>query len=369
MFWLRDKKQEKIYQELLGEEISIISYLADGLLVFDRYNRLSIINPQAEKFLGVKKERVLGKPFLNLYRFPNFKPLISLLGGEIKEVSREEIGIKEEFILEVTTIPMLAQGEKFGTIVVLHNVSREKLVERMKSEFVSLSAHRLRTPTSAVKWSLGMLLKRDFGEITEEQREVLKKTYLTNERMIRLIEDLLNVARIEEGKYLSRPVLSNIEEVIQSVIGLHKERMKRKKLSFEFKKPKKETSKVMLDVKKMEIAIENILDNAIRYTAPGGKITILVKSSKKEIEVQTKDTGVGIPDSQQEKVFTKFFRGANVIRMETEGTGLGLFITKNIIEAHGGTIWFNSKAGKGTTFYFTIPAKKEFGEFLTEEFY
>ena len=370
MFWRRkSKKIEEFYGELLGEDISIIEHLADGLLVFDRINKLIIINPQAEEFLVIRKEKVLGISFLSLSRFPNFKPLISLLGPEIKEVSREEAQIKKDFILEVTAIPIIAEGEKFGTIVVLHDVSREKLVEKMKNEFVALAAHRLRTPTSAVKWSLGMLLKGDFGRLSAEQREVIRKTYVTNERMIRLIEDLLNLATLEEGKYLSKIALFDIEKIIQSIISENQERIKRKNLKVEIKKSNNVLPQIMLDERKIEIAIENILDNAIRYTLPGGEINIFIKASKKEIEIQIKDNGVGIPDDQQEKVFSKFFRGANAIKMETEGTGLGLFIAKNIIEAHGGDIWFNSKEGKGTTFYFTLPTKKGYGEFLTEEFY
>lgn len=370
MFWKKKKKNtEEFYQKLPKKELSIISYLTDGLLVFDSSNRLALINPQAEELLNVKKERVLGSSFLSLYPFPRFKPLISLLGGEIKNVSRQELQMKEGFILEVTTIPMKTEEKKFGTIVLLHDVSREKLVERMKNEFVSLAAHRLRTPTSATKWSLGMLLSGDFGTIPDGQRETLKKTYLVNERMIELIEDLLNVATIEEGKYLSKIALSNIEEVIQLVVDNNLERARKKDLKLEFKKSGKEMPNIMLDKKKMEMAIENIIDNAIKYTNPGGRITVFLKSIKKDIEIKIKDTGVGIPQEQQERVFSKFFRGSNVMRMETEGTGLGLFIAKNIIEAHEGRIWFDSKERKGTTFYITLPLKEKYGEFLTEEFY
>ena len=119
----------------------------------------------------------------------------------------------------------------------------------------------------------------------------------------------------------------------------------------------------------MRIAVENIIDNAIRYTSSGGKIAISFKVDGGEIEVRIQDTGLGIPDREQDKVFTKFFRGTNVIRVDTEGTGLGLYITKHIIEAHGGRIWLESKKGKGTTFFFTIPVRKKFAEFITGEFY
>lgn len=380
MFWKKKNKKEKDFfkgffegiNESNGDRnkiLSIITYFVDGLLVFDRNNQLALINPQAEKFLEVKKEEILGESILRLNSFENFRPLVSLLGGEIKEVFKKEVRIGGKFILEVSAIPMMAQQEKIGTLVVLHNVTREKLVEMMKSEFVTLAAHQLRTPTSGIKWSLRMLLDGDLGAMSEGQKKVIEKAYNTNEKVIRLINDLLNVARIEEGKFLSKMVLSDIGEVIQSVVDLYSEEIKKKKLKFEFKKSEKDLPQVMLDVDKIKIAIDNLVDNAIRYTLPGGRVTISIKEKEKEIEVQIQDTGVGIPENEQDKIFTKFFRAENIMKMETEGTGLGLFITKYIIEAHGGSIWFESEEGEGTIFYFTLPLKKEFAEYLTEEFY
>jgi signal transduction histidine kinase len=239
--------------------------------------------------------------------------------------------------------------------MILHDVTREKAIERMKTEFVSISAHQLRTPLSAIKWTLKMFLDGDLGELTKEQREFLEKTYKSNERMINLINDLLNVTRIEEGRYLYRPVLADIVPICQSVIDSYREEIEKKNLKFEFKKPK-ELPKVRVDIEKISLAIQNLLENAIRYNREGGEIEIVLKEKEKEIEFSIRDTGIGIPKDQQNRVFTKFFRAPNAMRMETEGSGLGLFITKNIIEAHGGKIWFKSEEGKGTTFYFTLPA-------------
>ena len=238
----------------------------------------------------------------------------------------------------------------------------------MKTEFVSLAAHQLRTPLSAIKWTLRMLLDGDLGKITEEQKDFIEKTYSSNERMINLINDLLDVTRIEEGRRLYKPVLTDFEPICQFVINSYKEEIEKRKLKLEFKKPEKKLPQVMLDVEKIRLVIQNLLDNAARYTPSGGQVTISLKPTKgeKEIEFSIKDTGVGIPKDQQARVFSKFFRGANVMRMATEGSGLGLFITKNIVEAHGGKIWFESEEGKGTTFYFTLPLKEEFGRFLKE---
>jgi len=377
MFWKRKNKKKKSFRDIkdikdireVGDDTIITNYLTDGLLVFDKNSRLFLVNPRAERLLEVRKEKILGKSILELNRFPSFKPLVSLLGGEIRKFFRKELQIRVNFILEITTIPMTAEEKKVGTLVILHNVTREKLADRMKSEFVTLAAHQLRTPSSGVKWSLQILLDGDLGELNEKQRKIVEEAYKANDKMIRMVRDLLNVAQIEEGKYLSKIVLSSIEDIIQSIADSYKKEVEKRKLKFEFKKPKEQFPKLMLDVEKMEIAIKNIFDNALKYTLPGGKVSISLKKDEKEIEVQIQDTGVGIPQEQQRKVFTKFFRGDNAIKIETEGTGLGLFMSKNIIEAHGGRIWFESREGKGSSFYFTIPIKERFGEFLTEKFY
>jgi len=328
-----------------------------------------LVNLQAEEFFQIRKEKILGKSILELNRFPNFEPLVSILTGRIKEFFRRELQIEENFILEVTSTLMIINGEKSGTLVILHNVSREKIVEKMKSEFVTLAAHQLRTPTSAIKWSIQILLDGDLGELKKEQRKILEKMYKTNDKVIRLVRDLLNLAQIEEGRFLSKIILSDVEDIIQLIINESRETIEEKKLKFEFKKSKDKLPKVMLDVEKMKIAIENIFNNALRYTFSGDKISISLKNNKKEIEVKIQDTGMGIPRDQQTKVFTKFFRGTNIMKVDTEGTGLGLYMAKNIIEAHGGKIWFESGKDKGSSFYFTIPVKESFREFITGKFY
>ncbi len=344
---------------------AIITNFADGLVVLDKKNRITLINPEGKSLLGVGAEEVEGKILDTLTEKSPFKKLAALLkkkeGG--KALSREELSFKEppEQILEITSVSLAPREE---TVIILHDISREKMVERLKTEFVSLAAHQLRTPLSAIKWTLRMLLDGDLGEITKEQKDFIEKTYQSNERMISLINDLLNVTRIEEGRYLYRPQLAQIEEVVQFVITSYQDEVKKKKLKLEFKKPTKKLPEVKIDIEKMRLAIQNFLDNAIRYTPSGGKVTVSIRDTKKSIEFQIQDTGIGIPKDQQERVFTKFFRAANAIRSETEGSGLGLYITKNIIEAHGGKTWFESEEGKGATFYFTIPIKEKFTEFL-----
>jgi PAS domain S-box-containing protein len=353
-------------EEEKNKTLSIITNFTDGLLFFDKENRLSLVNPKAENIFDVKSRDVIGRTIMELKTFPTLRSLTELVGEEIKGVFRKEIKFGEKLILEVDSVLVMRGEENLGSLVILHDVSREKMIERMKTEFVSLAAHQLRTPISAIKWTLRMLLDGDLGEITEDQRNFIEKTYLSNERMISLINDLLDITRIEEGRYLYRPTLAGLEDITQFVLNSYKEEFEKRKIKCIFLKPTKRLPAVKVDIEKIRLAIQNLIDNAIKYTPVAGEVTVSLKCGKKEIELSVKDTGVGVPKDQQNRVFTKFFRGVNVIRMETDGSGLGLYITKNIIEAHGGKIWFESEEGKGSTFYFSIPLKEEFEKFLKE---
>ncbi|MFH1462723.1 MAG: ATP-binding protein [bacterium] len=349
------EEARKVAEEEKNKTLAIITNFADGLLVFNDKKELILVNPQAEKFFDTEGKNLIGKTIAGLAGLPRLEPLVDLLGQGIKKVFREEISIEKKKTLEVSVVSLIREKEQIGIVVILHDITREKMIERMKTDFVSLAAHQLRTPLSAIKWTLKMLLDGDLGKITKKQKDFIEKTYTSNERMIALVNDLLDITRIEEGRYLFKPTSSDIKAIVQFIVAACRPELKRRKVKLEFQKPKGRLPKVMVDVEKIRLAIQNLIENAMKYTPTNGKVTISLRHDKKEVELSVKDTGVGIPEEQKDRIFAKFFRGSNVVRMETEGSGLGLFITKNIIEAHGGKIWFESKKNKGTTFYFTLP--------------
>jgi len=355
------EKERKRVEEERNKTLAVVTHLSDGLLVFNAEGRLSLANHQAEKLLTVSAKEIMGRSVLELAEQPGLKLLTDLIGPEIKPIFRKELVLDKNLTVEVSTEPMMPKGEALGTLVVLHDISREKMVEKIKTEFVSLAAHQLRTPLSAIKWTLKMLLDGDLGGITSEQAEFIEKTYQSNERMIALINDLLDITRIEEGRYLYQPTLADFEKVASSTADFCKELAARKKINIIFNKPEIRLPRISMDVEKVGLVVQNLLENAIKYTPAGGKVEISMgyDKDKKEIIFSVKDSGVGIPADQQPRVFTKFFRAANVMRMDTEGSGLGLFISKNIIEAHGGKIWFESKGGQGATFYVALPTERK----------
>lgn len=347
------KEARQRAEEEKNKTLAIIYNFTDGILVVDNKNNFSLINPSAEQLLGVKKEEMIGRPFSKVVYL---QPFIKFLSQ--KKIFNQEFETKEDLVLETIMVPLAREGERIGTLIILHNITREKLVEKMKSDFVSLAAHQLRTPLSAVKWILRMLLDGELGELKKEQRNFLEDGYISNQRMIDLVNDLLNVARIEEGRYIYDLTSTDIEKLIKPIIKSRKEECRERKIAVTFKKSGKKPSDVLIDSEKIAIVFDNILDNAISYTFPGGRVAVSLSYAKEQVRVCVKDSGMGIPGNQQKNVFKKFFRGANVVRKETDGTGLGLFISKNIVEAHKGKIWFKSEEGKGTNFCFTIPTKK-----------
>jgi PAS domain S-box-containing protein len=352
------EEARKKAEEEKNKTLAIVENFADGLLIFDKDRRLVSMNPQAEIFLKLKKEEIIGNMIGDLEKISELKKIFEIVGPEIQPCFREELKMEENLILEVTSLPILLEKEKIGSLIILHDITREKYIEQLKTEFVSLAAHQLRTPLSGIKWSLKMILDGDLGKITKEQKDFLKKAFIANERLIRLVNDLLDVTRIEEGKFIYKLEERDLAKIVEEVFNSHLSLAKEKNINFKLEKLKDEFPKIKVDEEKIKLAIQNLIENALIYTLPKGKVTVTIDLQNGNFFFKVKDTGIGIPKQVQDRIFTKFFRASNAIRLDTEGSGLGLFITKNIIEAHGGKIWFESEEGKGTTFYFTLPIAK-----------
>lgn len=248
-------------------------------------------------------------------------------------------------------------AEAFNTMVqsIEEMRQRDQEVSRMKSEFLSIAAHQLRTPLSALKWVLNMSLEGDVGKLAKGQRELLEKGYSANERMIALVNDLLDAVRIEEGRFDYKFRKVNLIKLVGKMVEDMKLIADQKEVRLTFHKPSQAIPDIAVDSEKLRLAFMNIVDNAVRYTSSKGQVDIEATLKEKEILVLVRDTGIGIPKAQLDRLFTKFFRSQNAISMQPSGSGLGLFIAKNIIEKHKGKIWIESTEGKGTTVYFTIP--------------
>jgi len=336
---------------------TVISSFTDGLIILDEKNKIFSINPEAEKMLELDRSEFIGKSFQFMTDSTKAKQMVSFLNADFKNINRKEAELVKNFIVELSVIPLDLNKNNIGHLIILHDVSREKMVEKMKTEFVSLAAHQLRTPLSIIKWSMSMLQKGDFGKLTKKQSNIIENTFQNNERLIYLVDDLLDVTRIEEGRYLYKVAPANIKEVALLAIESCKDEIQKRKIKIDFEDADR-MPELTIDAEKIKLVIQNFIDNAVKYSPEGGKLIISLQIKIKNIEFKVQDFGIGIPRDQQDKIFTKFFRGNNAIKVNSVGSGLGLFFSKNIIEAHGGKMWFESQENEGTSFYFSLPIKK-----------
>jgi signal transduction histidine kinase len=229
-----------------------------------------------------------------------------------------------------------------------------KEIDRSKTEFVSLASHQLRTPLSTIGWYAEMLLAGDAGKITAEQTRYVEEIYQSNRRMAELVGSLLNVSRIELGTFSVEPEPTDLVKLAQNIVkGLEPQIFARK---INFRENYGSNIPVMnVDPKLMGMVIENLASNAIKYTPEEGSVTLQLKHQAHGTQIIVADDGLGIPSGQQDKIFSKLFRADNVKTHDTEGTGLGLYLVKSVVDYSGGTIRFKSKENKGTTFYVSIP--------------
>jgi signal transduction histidine kinase len=231
-----------------------------------------------------------------------------------------------------------------------------KAIDATKDEFISMASHQLRTPLTSVKGYLSMVLEGDAGEINDTQKKLLDQAFVSSQRMVYLIADLLNVSRLRTGKFIIDSGESNLAELVEGEVSQLKEQAKSKNLSLNYDKPD-DIPPLLLDETKTRQVVMNFVDNAMYYTPVGGKIDITVKADKHHAYFMVKDNGLGVPKEEQKHLFTKFYRAKNARKVRPDGTGLGLFMAKKVITAQGGNILFESKEGKGSTFGFSLPIK------------
>lgn len=240
----------------------------------------------------------------------------------------------------------------------LANQRLQKL-EEAKSKFVAVTTHQLRTPLSAIKWTFNMLQSGQLGALSNDQKTFIDKGAQSTERMIKIVNDLLKVDQIEAERkdYVFSPV--QIEELVESIVFEFENQAESKKIEVSVKKPGKPLPTIEADPFKLRMVLENLIDNAIKYNRFKGRVEVVINddnlnSTKNTVEIIVADTGIGIPAAERRKIFDKFFRASNAVAAEPDGSGLGLYLSRDIIEKHGGTMWFETDE-TGTRFLLSLP--------------
>lgn len=258
---------------------------------------------------------------------------------------------------------VMAESVVVATIFIIGNsiirgMEQMARLNKMKSEFISVASHQLRTPLSAIKWETELVLAKFKDGLSDKQINALESIHLLGGRMARLVNDLLDVAKIDQGKMILQKQPVDLAKTAEEVIAYVALLANAKNTKIIFEKDDENYPKVVGDAEKLKLVIENLLSNAVKYTLSQGSVAISLRREKDEMVFSVKDNGVGIPEDQQKQVFSKFFRSNNIARYQTEGTGLGLYIAKNVVEELDGKMWFESEENKGTKFSFSLPISK-----------
>lgn len=261
----------------------------------------------------------------------------------------------EHFLSTITIYPLLDENNNIQFFIATQrDITLERAIDRMKTEFISLASHQLRTPLSSMKWSLEILLGGDLGKLNKKQRDATSSLDQSNERMIDLVNGLLNISRLESGRIIIEPVSTNLVKLVNDVSQELIEKFKQKKQKLTIA-GNNNLPLVMLDPKLIRQVIINLLSNANKYTKKKGRVDVKISNKDQDMVVQVSDNGYGIPEEEKSRIFERFFRASNIQKVDANGTGLGLYLAKAIVLASGGKIWFESTVGIGSTFWFTVP--------------
>jgi PAS domain S-box-containing protein len=353
------KDQTDFYKALLHAQ----SDLGEGLIVMEK-DRILYANSASSDITGFTADELTAMPSFLLLVAPEDKDILAdrlrrrLKGEDVEEQYETTIIHKNGNRIELEiSLKKFYIKDKMRLAVIARDISERKKVENAKSEFVSWVSHQLRTPLTASSYLAEILLSGDEGKLTIEQVLSIQRIYDANQRMIGLINSLLNVAQIELGTMEIERSPTSLTEVCDSALGDLDYQITIKHIQIK-RIYDNDIPMIDLDPRLIRMVFQNLISNAVKYTSTG-KISITIKHESKNAIVSIKDTGFGIPKKAQKKVFSKLFRAENVISKEIEGTGLGLYIIKAVVEMFYGKIWFDSEEGKGTTFFVSLPFSQE----------
>ncbi len=359
---------DKRITEQQAELEALFTSIGDGAITTDEFGKITRINPKGLSILGYSEKEMIGKWFprkiqavtadnkvINLIDRPITRAFLN--GDTVSQKSFYRRKNGDVIPVFITVSPILYDGKPLGAIEVFRDITREEEIDRMKSEFISLASHQLRTPLSSIKTYSHMLVDGYMGSITPAQKKSLRTIIGASNRMNELISTLLNITRMESGTIRVTPKYVRVDalaqEAMQEVSLLAADRS----ISISVRIGKGSMG-VRTDPLLFKEILINLATNAIKYTPEGGSVMLKVNRRGDSVVASVTDTGWGIPVAAQKEIFSKFFRAQNIVKRETTGTGLGLYLVKGLVDALEGKIWFKSEEGKGTSFSVSLDAIK-----------
>jgi PAS domain S-box-containing protein len=356
-------EREKSLQDIANEKsrtLTIINHMADGVLVTDRTGSIVLHNPAVTRMLGSGGESPIGK---NVIEWSGNEELEQMLEKVLKMEGSKNQGVSQElawgdppqsFFVAHSAPVRNEQGEVLGSVTIFNDVSRFKELDRMKSDFVNMVSHELRSPLGSIRQQISVIVEGLAGDINEEQDRILSRVQNRIDGHIAMISNLLDLARIEDGRLVQQKERITLPEVIEEVVELMAGEAEKKGLKFEVTIDS-ETFPVHADRHSMETVFNNLVSNAIKYNREEGRISISAGNRGEFVEIKVADSGVGISKKNLPRIFDKFYRIRSEQTRKVIGSGLGLPLVEAIVEAHLGTITVESEPEKGTTFTVLIP--------------
>ncbi len=344
---------------------ALLASLADAVVGFDAKGFIVSLNPAGEGLLGLSQADARGKRLRDLVDVrceddPSFRLgsyMDTALNGNAVPLPENVYivnGKGARTYLTGTVLPLLDDGKSVtGIVMTLSDVTYTREVDQMKTSFLSVAAHQLRTPLSTIRWYLELLNDPTEGKLKKNQKMFAENAYLSLRKMVGLVNRLLAVTRLEAGRVPFKPEPTDLKALTHDILESLRHRLEQHALAVRTDIPDLEA--VQLDPTLAREVFTNLIENAIRYTPDGGRITVTAKDEGAVLSWKVADTGIGIPKAQQAKIFEKFFRAGNAIEHSSEGSGLGLYLARFIVNAWGGTIGFTSEEGKGAEFRVTVP--------------
>ncbi len=343
------------------EETSLIlESLQDGIIECDTNLIPTRVNKAAEKILGIEASDIINRSVDKSNTVHDIdKLLVQVLfapkdAGESYDVTLPPPLDKKLRVFTLTKTDPKSKAIT-GSIKLIRDVSIETVVERHKSDLISVVSHQLLTPLTGVKWILKSLLGGDGGVLNDKQSGMIRRGVDANEDMIGLVTDILDVTKVEQAQFTYRKEPHDIVAFAHELANSRKEKAEVHKVTI-VEHSTVPALQVSFDRERLGIALGNLLDNAIDYSPEGASVALSIGSIPGKVSLHVADKGIGIPESEKPHLFTKFYRAENARKVRTNGTGLGLYLAKHIAEDHGGSIAFETKEGAGTTFTITLPA-------------
>jgi PAS domain S-box-containing protein len=352
---------------------TVVASVTDGIFVLDKKCKFIFINNAAVKILGLREEEILGKKFDDVMTATTI-PDGSLVKGDLicpsVEISKDKILFGPEDLKakiksdKEVWVRLTSGGIKegvdvdIGCICTFQDVSKEKELEQMKLDFVAMAAHELRTPLTAVRGYLSILIEEISKKLTAEEKAYIQKAFVSTTNLSALVENLLSISRIERRSLKLEFTEVDWKEVLQEVIGNFAPQAEQKDIKLKLA-IKGTFPEIQIDKFRISEVFSNLLANAINYSRSGGNVVVSSWIDRNEVITSIKDTGEGIPEKAIPRLFTKFFRVSGALEQGSKGTGLGLYISKAIVEMHEGKIWVRSRVGVGSTFSFSLPLKQK----------